>query len=203
MCEKISHSIHISSKGLSVLWLLILSFGTACVLNNSDNPISTTASSSTEATQAPLLVTATPANVPATSATPIATEISETPNPTLSANLWVLSAVIYRGENMDVDALYPTYFRFDVERGSLLITTPCEGTDNFVRGIGYGIVFQGEQHYTLSPQEMITVDCGELIDTQSEHLKVLSTSQYEIQDDTLILIGENVQIVLERDNTNP
>ena len=57
MCEKISYSIHISSKSLSMLWLLILSLGTACILNNSDNPISPTTSSSAEAIQASLLAT--------------------------------------------------------------------------------------------------------------------------------------------------
>jgi len=181
MCEKISYSIHISSKSLSMLWLLILSLGTACILNNSDNPISPTTSSSAEAIQASLLATP--------SATPIATETSVAPEPILSKHLWVLSGITYRGENMDVDALYPTYLRFDVENGFLLVTIPCEGTDNHTRGFGPSIVFQDEQHYTLIPNDMIIPWCGDMIEEQAKHLRVLDTSQYEIQDNKLILSG--------------
>ncbi|MCA9898320.1 MAG: hypothetical protein H6654_17165 [Ardenticatenaceae bacterium] len=125
------------------------------------------------------------------------------PIPVLSDHLWVLSAVIYRGEDMDVDALYPTYFRFDVERGYLLVTIPCEGTDTHTRGDGLGIVFQDKQRYTLTPYETITPWCGDMIEEQAEHLKVLTTSQYEIQGEKLILSGGNVQIILEKDDGNP
>lgn len=163
-----------------MLWLLILFFGTACVKSNSINPVPTQASIRIETNQPPVA-----------------------PDPILSKHLWVLSAVNIRGENMDVDALYPTYFRFDVENGFLLVTIPCEGTDNHTRWLGPSIIFQDEQHYTLIPNDMILPWCGDMIEEQAAHLKILGTSHYEIQDDKLILAGENIQIVLEKENSNP
>ena len=86
----------------------------------------------------------------------------DTSKAVLSEHQWVLSTVSYRGENKDISALNPTYFQFDTARSLLLITTPCEGSDDF--GIGFEITFQDEQHYVLNPQDMITVGCGEIIE---------------------------------------
>jgi hypothetical protein len=44
---------------------------------------------------------------------------------------------------------------------------------------------------------MIAVDCGNMIDAQAEHLRVLDTSWYEIRENQLSLLGENIQIVLD------
>lgn len=124
------------------------------------------------------------------------------PNAILGESQWVLSALTYRDEQMEIDALYPTYFRFDIENGFLLVTIPCEGTDTLTRGFGPSITFQDNQQYTLIPNEMETPDCGDLIEEQNENLRVLETSQYEMQDEKLVLIGRNIQIVLERETSN-
>ena len=127
----------------------------------------------------------------------------DTSKAVLSEHQWVLSTVSYRGENKVVDALKPTYFQFDTARNLLLITTPCEGSDDFGRTLGYEILFQNERHYTLNPQDSSDVGCGRLINVQTEHLRVLDTSQYEIRDNQLFLIGEQVQIVLSMDDMTP
>ncbi|MFO7538716.1 MAG: hypothetical protein R6X32_11765 [Chloroflexota bacterium] len=123
----------------------------------------------------------------------------------LGEQQWLLAAVIYQGEEQEISALEPTYFQFifNSDRNTLLFRTPCEGTDNRVRGAGATIVFHDEQQYSLYPQDMSAVDCGDMIDAQSEHLRILDTSRYEIEGDELFLIGENIQIVLERVNTTP
>jgi hypothetical protein len=125
----------------------------------------------------------------------------------LGEQQWLLSAVIYRGEEQEISALEPTYFQFvfNPDRNTMRIVTPCEGTDSGVRGLGPTIVFYEEQQYRLYPQEMIGVGCGEMIDAQSDYLMgtYLETSHYELRNDQLLLIGDNNQIVLERVNTNP
>ncbi|MFO7538011.1 MAG: hypothetical protein R6X32_08115 [Chloroflexota bacterium] len=123
----------------------------------------------------------------------------------LGEQQWLLVAVTYRGEEQEISALEPTYFQFifNSDRNTLLVRTPCEGTDNRVRGVGATIVFHDQQQYTLYPQEMIDVGCGELIDAQAGNVRAFSSSRYELENDQLLLIGDNNQIVLKRVNTNP
>jgi hypothetical protein len=120
---------------------------------------------------------------------------------------WVLSAVNYQGEEQEISALEPTYFQFifNSDRNTLLFTTPCRGTDVGSKGFGYTIVFHEEQQYSLHPQDGIDVDCGDMVDAQADFLisVLLETSLYELIDKQLLLSGDNNQIVLERDNTNP
>lgn len=184
-----------------VLYLLlgsILLVGTACTRSNSDQITLTQTAylAQPNKTEPPLL----PTNTPDHSAIATVQDPIDNSNMLLSKNQWLLSGIVYRGENKEISALYPTYFQFD--KNLLLITTPCEGTDNLIRGLGFEIIFQDEQYYMLNSQDMDMVDCGEMIDAQSEHLRVLDTSHYEIQDDKLILSGTQIQIVMERDNSN-
>lgn len=120
----------------------------------------------------------------------------------LSENRWVLSQVIYDGEAQDISALYPTFFIFDVKRDVMVFRTPCEGTDHGENGYSFDISFQEQNHYILDPHEVLAVDCGEAIDRQTSYVKVMDAFRYEIGADSLSLMGEEFQIVLEKEVDN-
>ena len=133
----------------------------------------------------------------------LADELAGNPHVVLAEHDWLLSEVTFRGESKDITALHPTLFHFDMEKGLLSVTTPCEGADDLIWVTGYAIAFQDEQHYAFPPQDGSFIDCGERIEEQRKFLRVLDTSQYEIQSDQLFLIGDRIQIILDKDDTTP
>lgn len=179
---------------------LILLVGTACSTRNSNQIASTPLGYPVEPNETALPDL--PTNTPEHDALESIDEPVDNANPILGEHQWVLSRISLRGEDKEIGALHPAYFNFDLERNLLLVTTPCEGTDDQLIGYGFDIEFQEKQHYILFPQDTIMPGCGEMIETQTEHLRVIDTARYEIQNDQLLLIGDNIQITLELADTN-
>ncbi len=78
---------------------------------------------------------------------------------------------------------------------TLLFTSTCNS-------VGYTILFENKHKYKLIASAIPGKSCGEIIDKQfaDVHQAIRSTTEYEIKDAQLILIGEGVQVVLEIDN---
>lgn len=112
----------------------------------------------------------------------------------LTENRWRLLGITNDGEILAFDLIQPVYLTFSINN-TLLFTSTCNS-------VGYTILFENKHKYKLIASAIPGKSCGEIIDKQfaDVHQAIRSTTEYEIKDAQLILIGEGVQVVLEIDN---
>jgi len=116
----------------------------------------------------------------------------------LAANRWRLVEIRYRGSTLQFDALQPVHVVFGLEGNLGITTTNCNGG-------GYRIFFKSRYHYILTDGATTAMNCGELADAQYTRLieAVKATTAYQMQDDQVLLTGDDVRIVLALDQPFP
>ncbi|MCE7979773.1 MAG: hypothetical protein DYG89_01160 [Caldilinea sp. CFX5] len=113
----------------------------------------------------------------------------------LTGKRWLIDEVTFRNEPTQLDILQPFELWFD-QAGTLNFSSAtCAGG-------AFLIFFENEHRYRLTKGEVAPQDCGELRNKQFarvlDALKI--TTQYEIQDNQLLLAGDDVRIVLSIHN---
>lgn len=116
-------------------------------------------------------------------------------NVALAENRWRLLEIIYSGTNVAFDTIQPIYITFSLRGQLAFSTTDCNGA-------GFTIIAESEYQYRLIPGTVTAMGCGKVGDKQFSDVNraIGITTEYEIKDAQLILIGEGVQVVLEIDN---
>jgi hypothetical protein len=114
-------------------------------------------------------------------------------------NGWRITEIIHRGEEVAFDALDPLRVWFHVS-GMLHYSANCGGG-------ALRMVALGAQRYWVSPGILdgVAYSCGETGNAQYSRViaALRATRAYAIQDDQLILTGNQVRVVLELDETFP
>jgi hypothetical protein len=116
----------------------------------------------------------------------------------LGGRVWRGADVKVSGASVPFGAVAPIYLWF-AQAGLLGYQTPvCSGG-------GWQIYFEGDQRYHLTEGSVAPVDCGELGLKQyaTVQLALGATNHYEFQNDQLVLRGEDVYVLLIRDDTSP
>lgn len=110
--------------------------------------------------------------------------------------VWLLAEVVHQGEVIDFSAISPVTVTFH-ETGYLnVLSTNCNA-------FGYKIIVESdEHHYRLFSGTSTAVSCDGLKQEQAVGNALKLTNRYEISKDKLVLIGEDVQVVLEPDLAN-
>lgn len=116
-------------------------------------------------------------------------------NVALAENRWRLLEIIYSGTNVAFDTIQPIYITFSLRGQLAFSTTDCNGA-------GFTIIAESEYQYRLIPGTVTAMGCGKVGDKQFSDVNraIAITTEFELKDTQLILIGEGVQVVLEIDN---
>lgn len=119
-------------------------------------------------------------------------------NVRLAGHRWRVIEVIFQGEAVEFDAIQPAYVTFEVFGDLVLNTMNCNAG-------GFHIVAESETRYWLISGATTAQDCGEVGNWQYGRLSqaIGSTTGYEMQDEQVVLTGEDVRIVLEIDSDRP
>lgn len=109
----------------------------------------------------------------------------------LTKNPWRVVTIIYQNETVAFDAIQPIYVKIWPE-GGLSAETSCNR-------LGFGITYEGEQHYQVGEGMSTDVLCPEIQSKQYDGLwtALSNTNRFELQNEQLTLIGDESQIVLE------
>ena len=116
---------------------------------------------------------------------------------------WILVKVSNSGEETDASSLEGTLVRFGPYRRFLTVDMPCAGRE--ILPIDFILDFQGNQQYEITQGDRLFVHCGDAEESQIAYISLLlsETHRYEIDGDQLLLIGEEIEITLERDDSFP
>ena len=109
----------------------------------------------------------------------------------LTKNPWRVVTIVYQNETVPFDAIQPIYVKIWPE-GGISAETGCNR-------LGFGITYEGEQHYQVGEGMSTNVLCPDLQTKQYEGLwtALSNTNRFELQNEQLTLIGDESQIVLE------
>ena len=109
----------------------------------------------------------------------------------LTKNPWRVITIVYQNETVPFDAIQPIYVKIWPE-GGISAETGCNR-------LGFGISYEGEQHYQVGEGVSTDAGCPEVETKQyGDFWTALSnTNRFELQNEQLTLIGDESQIVLE------
>lgn len=108
---------------------------------------------------------------------------------------WLMDEITFRNQPIQLDVLQPFELWFD-QAGTLNFSSAtCAGG-------AFLIFFQNERQYRLTKGEVAPQDCGELRNKQFDRVTdaIAATTEYEMQDDHLLLLGDDTRIVLNISN---
>lgn len=117
---------------------------------------------------------------------------------TLAEHRWILAKIIDRGEEADISSFHPTFINFYVEPSAIGIKIPCKGIARDEKGYGYFFTVQGQNYEFGRSFDVILAPCNEIDDSQRTHLRFRDTSRFEMVGGSLVLIGDDIEIVLEK-----
>jgi hypothetical protein len=129
-------------------------------------------------------------------ASPLPTWVSTPPRDPLWHNIWRITEIVQGGQEVAFDALGAVTLTFD-DSGYLAVHTEHCGVAAYFFAYGYSP--EARRSYTLSAAEMTAQDCGEPRNTQFHQVvsALEATGADEIQDERLVLSGDDVRIVLD------
>ena len=109
----------------------------------------------------------------------------------LTKNPWRVVTIIHQNETVAFDAIQPIYVKIWPE-GGISAETGCNR-------LGFGISYEGEQHYQVGEGVSTDAGCPEVETKQyGDFWTALSnTNRFELQNEQLTLIGDESRIVLE------
>lgn len=111
-------------------------------------------------------------------------------------NRWQIQEIVRDGQEVAFDALDPVTVTFHVD-GTFLV--------HACNAFGWHMVPVDKQRYLLIGGDSTAMGCGEVGDAQEYQIAtaVEATRAYELQDDQLVLFGEDVRIVLAVEEAYP
>lgn len=120
------------------------------------------------------------------------------PNSVLADNRWRLSEATYHGNSINFAAIQPVYVTFTADGQLVQRSTNCNTVEHTIL-----VTDDLHYYYRLVPGTRTAEDCGEMGNQQEERLTaaISASKKFIIDMNQLFLIGDDVRIVLEIDNS--